>query len=274
VALVLLFLALPSLILIPVSFNPTTIIEFPPRGFTLHWYQRYTELPGWLEATWTSVVVATFTALLSVALGTLAAYALTRAELGSRRLLKSIILLPIIVPSLITAIAIYRLFTELNLRGTIVGFVIAHSVLAVPFVITIMTASFLTVDPRVEYAARGLGANRMRALWRVTVPMIYPGLISATLLAFLVSFDELMIALFLSDPFVSTLPKKLWDGIQMEIDPTLAAVSTIFTAVSLLILISVSWLRSRREEKEASCKRWKFDRSPSDPLRGHGHALD
>jgi ABC-type spermidine/putrescine transport system permease subunit II len=240
---VLVYLGLPSLILIPVSFNPTTVIEFPPRGFTTHWYQRYAELPGWLDATWTSVVVATFTALLSLILGTLSAHALRQPMLAGRRIIKSFALLPLIVPSLITAIAIYKLFSDLDLSGTVIGFVIAHSVLALPFVITIMSASFAGIDPKVEAAARVLGANRFASLYRITLPLVLPGLVTSALLSFLVSFDELMVALFLSDPFVSTLPKKLWDGIQMEIDPTLAAVSTIFTAVSLAILIIVALVR-------------------------------
>jgi ABC-type spermidine/putrescine transport system permease subunit II len=252
VALVLVFLALPSLIVIPVSFNPTSIIEFPPRGFTTRWYQRYLELPGWIDATWNSFVIATGSVLLSLVLGTLGAYALARSRASGRRLLRSLILLPLIVPSLITAIAIYGLFSDLNLRGTIVGFIIAHAVLAIPFVTVIMTASFLGLDSRIEDAARGLGANRVQAIWRITIPLVLPGLVSSALLSFLVSFDELMIALFLSDPFVSTLPKKLWDGIQMEIDPTLAAVSTIFTAVSLVILIAVGWVRSKLEREPTS----------------------
>lgn len=250
-ALVLLFLALPNLIVVPISFNPTTIIEFPPRGFTTKWYERYLELPGWLDATWVSLVVAVLTAIVSVVIGTLAAYGLTRGSFPGKRVLRPLILLPLVVPSLILAISIYKLFLQLDLVGSILGFVIAHSVLAIPFVVTIMTASFRGVDPLIENAARSLGAGRIAALRRVTLPLVLPGLLSSALLAFLVSFDELIIALFISDPHVSTLPKKLWDGIRMEVDPTLAAVSTILVATSLAVLILVGWLRKALERKHA-----------------------
>jgi putative spermidine/putrescine transport system permease protein len=247
-ALVLLFLALPNLIVVPISFNPTTIIEFPPRGFTVHWYERYLELPGWIDATRVSFITALLTAAVAVSLGTLCAYGLTHSAFAGKRLLKSFILLPLIVPSLVLAISIYKLFIQFDLVGTIAGFVIAHSVLAIPFVITIMTASFRGVDPAIEKAARSLGANRLRTLWHVSLPLVLPGLLSATLLAFLVSFDELIIALFISDPFVATLPKKLWDGIRLEVDPTLAAVSTILIGVSLGVLAIVAWSRRHIEE--------------------------
>lgn len=251
VAIILLFLALPNLIVVPISFNPTTVIEFPPRGFTTRWYERYLELPGWLDATWASLVIAILTAVVSVVVGTLAAYGLTHGNFPGKKILRPLILLPLVVPSLILAISIYKLFLELDLVGSILGFVIAHSVLAIPFVVTIMTASFRGVDSTVENAARSLGAGRMAALWHITLPLVLPGVLSSALLAFLVSFDELIIALFISDPHVSTLPKKLWDGIRMEVDPTLAAVSTILVGTSLAVLVLVGWLRRVLERKQA-----------------------
>ncbi len=250
VALILLFLALPNLIVVPISFNPTTIIEFPPRGFTTRWYERYLELPGWLDATWVSFLVAILTVVVSVLIGTLAAYGLVRGNFVGKRLLRPLILLPLVVPSLILAISIYKLFLELDLVGSVLGFVIAHSVLAIPFVVTIMMAAFRGVDPTVENAARSLGAGRIAALWRITLPLALPGLLSSALLAFLVSFDELIIALFISDPYISTLPKKLWDGIRMEVDPTLAAVSTLLVGTSLAVLFLVGWLRRSLERKQ------------------------
>jgi ABC-type spermidine/putrescine transport system permease subunit II len=249
--LVLLFLALPNMIVVPISFNPTTIMEFPPRGFTTHWYARYVELPGWLDATFLSLLIAVLTALLSLVIGTLAAYGLARGRFRGKTAVKSLLLLPLVVPSLIFAIAIYKLFLTLDLVGTIVGFVIAHSVLAIPFVVTIMNASLLLVDPAIENAARTLGANRLTTLRRVTLPLVLPGLLSAALLAFLVSFDELIVALFLSDPYISTLPKKLWDGIMMEVDPTLAAVSTILMLVSFAVLGVLALLRAVLRGRQA-----------------------
>jgi len=250
VGLVLVFLALPNLIVIPISFNPTTVMEFPPRGFTTHWYKRYAQLPGWLDATFVSFLIAVLTAIISLILGTLAAYGLTRGGFRGKTALRSLLLLPLVVPSLIFAIAIYKLLLALDLVGTIVGFVIAHSVLAIPFVITIMSASLRGVDPTLESAARSLGASRLATLRRITLPLVLPGLLSSALLAFLVSFDELIVALFISDPYISTLPKKLWDGIRMEVDPTLAAVSTILLAVSFAVLLLLASLRKILERRQ------------------------
>lgn len=240
VALALLFLILPNFIVVPISFEPTSVLEFPPRGFSTQWYEKYFTQPGWVKATWTSVYVAVLTMIVSVTIGSFAAYGLVRGAFPGKRLLNAFFLFPIIIPTLVTAIAIFKLFSTLRLTGTFFGFVMGHSILAIPFVITIMTASLRGIDPTLEHAARNLGAGRFKTLWRVTFPLALPGMLSAALFAFLVSFDELLIALFLSTPRMSTLPKKLWDGIRLEIDPSLAAVSTILVGVSLTVLIGAA----------------------------------
>ncbi|KIC08595.1 hypothetical protein RA19_19280 [Leisingera sp. ANG-M1] len=249
VALVLFFLAVPNFIVAPISFSPTSVLEFPPRGFSLKWYDKYFTQPGWLAATFTSFYVAFLTVIVSLAVGSAAAYGIVRGDFPGKRLLNSFFLFPIIIPSLLTAIAIFRLFSYLGWTGTTFGFVLGHSVLAVPFVITIMTASFRGIDVSVENAARNLGANRIRTVLHVTVPMAMPGFLSAGLFAFLVSFDELLIALFLSSPRVSTLPKRLWEGIQLEIDPSLAAVSTILVLISLAVLVAAGLIKRKLEAK-------------------------
>ncbi len=204
------FLSLPNLVVMGMSVGRVSTLEFPPRGFTLRWYERYLALPGWIDATLTSLVVGLGTAACSLVLGTLAAYALVRGRFAGRAGLRAIILLPIIVPHLVVAIALYGLFSDLRLTGTRLGFLAAHTMLATPFVVTVMVPTFQGIPVSVEQAARGLGAGRLRALWRVTLPMALPGLVASGLFAFLVSFDELLVALFLSGPEVATLPKKLW----------------------------------------------------------------
>ncbi len=242
-SLVLIFLILPNLVVIPISFNPTSVLAFPPTGFSLKWYARYAELPGWIDATFVSFLVAILTTVTSVTLGSLAAYALVRGDFPGKRILNALILLPIIVPTLVTAVAVFLIFSRLRLSGTIIGFVIAHSVLAIPFVVTIMVAALRAIDPAFENAARGLGATRLQALRLVTLPMALPGIVSAALFSFLVSFDELLIALFLSSPRLATLPKKLWDGIRLEIEPTLAAVSTLLVTLSIAVLLGATVAR-------------------------------
>jgi ABC-type spermidine/putrescine transport system permease subunit II len=236
VCLVLFFLIVPNLIVIPISFNKSSLLMFPPKGFSLQWYSRYWEMPGWVDATVTSFVVAILTAIVSVVIGSFAAYGLVRGGPAGGKALNSLLMLPMIIPSLVTAIALFNVLSYLRLTGTLAGFVIGHTVVALPFVVTIMSASLRSIDISVENAARNLGASRLMTIWRVTLPMAMPGLISSGLFAFLISFDELLIALFISSPTVATLPKKLWDGIRFEIEPTLAAVSTLLVMMSLLIL--------------------------------------
>ena len=245
VGLVLIFLIVPTLIVIPLSFSPTSIMQFPPESWSLRWYEKYLSQPGWVSATWNSVIIAVITPFLAVPVGSLAAYALVRGTFVGRKTVSFFMLLPIIVPTLVTAIAIFKVFSQFQLSGTILGFVIAHAILAIPFVVTIMTATLKGVDPQLENASMTLGASRVTTVRKVTLPIAAPGLMASALFAFLISFDELIVAIFLSSPVLNTLPKKLWDGIRLELDPTLAAVSTILVVVSLLVLACAGLLMRR-----------------------------
>lgn len=249
------FLLAPNVIVVGMSFSRGSTLEFPPQGFSLRWYQRYLETPGWIEATATSLLVGVATAALSVVIGGLAAYALARGRFRGRELGQALILLPIIVPHLVVAIALYRLFSGLGLTGTYAGFVLAHTMLATPFVVTIMVPTIRSIDPALEHAAIGLGAGRLQTLRRVTIPLALPGIVSSALFAFLVSFDELLVAMFLSGPFVATLPKKLWDGVRLEIEPTLAAVSTLLIVLTLAILMAAALARIWGSARSASRER-------------------
>ncbi len=249
VALALFFLMLPNFMVFPFSISPTSLMEFPPRGFSTQWYEKYFTQPGWLEATWTSFYVAFFTMIISVVIGSLAAYGLVRGTFAGKRVINAFILFPIIIPTLLTAVAIYKLYSDLRLTGTVFGFVIGHCVLAVPFVITIMAATLRGIDPAIENAARNLGAGRLKTVWRITFPLARQGMLSSALFAFLVSFDELLIALFISSPTVNTLPKKLWEGIRLEIDPSLAAVSSILVIVSVVVLALAGWAKMKMDKQ-------------------------
>lgn len=236
VVLTLFFLILPNFIVVPISFSPTFTLKFPPPGFSLQWFEAYFTSPRWMNATWNSFQVAIFTTLVSVTLGSLAAFGLVRGSFPGKRILNSFFLVPIIIPHLVIAVAMYRLFSNLGLTGSILGFVVGHTMITIPFVITIMSAALRGIDVDLENAARVLGASRLRSLWYVTFPLALPGMISSALFAFLVSFDELMISLFLSSPTMTTLPKRLWDGIRMEMEPTLGAVATFLVVVSMVVL--------------------------------------
>ena len=250
VAMALFFLMLPNFMVFPFSISPTSLMTFPPTGFSLQWYEKYFTQPGWLEATWTSFYVAIFTMIISVVLGSLAAYGLVRGAFPGKRIINALVLFSIIIPTLLTAVAIFKLYSDLGLTGTAFGFVIGHSVLAIPFVITIMTATLRGIDPAFENAARNLGAGRLKTVWYITFPLARQGMLAAALFSFLVSFDELLIAIFISSPTVNTLPKKLWEGIRLEIDPSLAAVSSLLVLVSIVILGLAGWATLRAEKAD------------------------
>ena len=227
------FLMLPLLVVFPISLSSAPYMQFPPPGLSWQWYERYLDDPQWIDATWRSLYIGGATAVLALALGVPLAFSLVRGTFPGRVLLDRLALAPLIVPTIILSVALYGLFAKLKLIGAWYGLVVAHSVLALPFVVLVMAAGLRDFDRGLEQAAEGLGASRWRTLRRITLPLLRPSLVSAGLLAFLSSFDELVVALFLAGPNM-TLPKKMFDNILMEIDPTIAAVS-----VMQILLVSV-----------------------------------
>lgn len=225
-ALIFLFLILPVFVIFPISFSSASHLTFPPPGFSWQWYLRYLNDFTWINATITSFKVAGGTTVLATVLGTLVAFGLVRGRYLGVGLVERLVTAPIIVPNIIIAVAIYGIFSQFRLIGAWYGLVLAHTVLAIPFVVLVVGAALRTIDVNHELAAMGLGASRFTAIRRVTLPQIRPALISAAFLAFVTSFDELIIALFLSGANV-TLPKKMFDNIIFEIDPTIAAVSVL-----------------------------------------------
>lgn len=248
-ALVCFFLIMPNFIVVPISFSGARFLQFPPPKYSLQWYHNYFETKEWVSATVTSFEVAMMVTIVATILGSLAAYGLVRGRFPGKNIINSFIISPMVTPVLVTAVAIYKLYSDLGLTGTLLGFTLAHTILALPFVVIVMTANMRGIEVEVEQAARSLGANRITTLRRVVFPLALPGMITAGLFAFLISFDELIIALFISSPTLSTLPKKMWDGIRTEINPTIAAVSTLLVALSLVILLSVGLARKHFERR-------------------------
>ena len=238
VALVYAFLLLPLLIVFPISFSSAQYLQFPPPGWSLQWYGRYLNSPNWLTPTWLSLKVAVATTILSLLVGVPLAFGLSRARFWGRDALEKLTAAPIIVPTIVLSIAIYGLFANLKLIGVWYGIALAHTLLALPFVVVVVVAGLRDFDVHQELAALGLGASRWRAVWHVTLPQIRPSLVSAAFLAFISSFDELVIAMFLGGSNM-TLPKKMFDNIRMEIDPTIAAISALqIVLVSALLAIA------------------------------------
>lgn len=237
--LVFLFLMLPLVVVFPISFSSSSYLQFPPPGFSLRWYESYLNDPSWIDATMRSFYVAFATTLLATLLGTLAAFALVRGSYPGRALFGQLTAAPLVVPTIVYSIAAYGFFSMLKLIGNMQGIVLAHTVHAIPFVVLIVAASLRTFDQAQEQAAMGLGASRFSAIRHVTLPQIRPAIVSAAFIAFISSFDELVIAMFLGGTNF-TLPKKMFDNILYEIDPTIAAVSVLQIVLVSLVLILAS----------------------------------
>lgn len=240
-----LFLIAPSLIVIPMSFNGTTELMFPPRSFSLHMYHEFFHGSDWLQATRQSIVVALGTMLLSVAAGIPAAYALTRADFPGKRLLSIILLAPMLVPTIVAALGLYLYLVHLGLAGTTAGLILGHTTLTTPFVIVIASASLRQLDANLETAARIMGAGPLMVFRRVVLPRLYPAAGAAALFAFLISFDEVVIAWFVSGVGTATLPVKMYSAIHWEVSPVLPVISTLLTLLSLVVCTIGALLRRR-----------------------------
>ncbi len=232
------FLMLPLLVVFPISLSSAPYMQFPPPGLSWQWYERYLDDPQWIDATWRSLYIGGATAVLALALGVPLAFALVRGRFFGRTVLDRVALAPIIVPHIIFAVAVYGLFAKLKLIGTWYGLVVGHTVLALPFVVLVIAAGLRDFDRSLEQAAEGLGASRWQTLRKITLPLLRPSLVSAGLLAFISSFDEVVVALFLAGANM-TLPKKMFDNIMMEIDPTIAAVSVMQIVLVSIVLVLI-----------------------------------
>jgi putative spermidine/putrescine transport system permease protein len=247
VGLILLFLAFPIIVVFVLSFSSASYLTFPPPAFGLKWYAAYFGDADWLRTTWLSIWVAVAVVVLSTSLGTLAAVGITRLPRSLRVLVSGLILSPLIVPVIVVAIGIYYAFSRYGLVGTPIAIVLAHTSLAVPFVVTSVSASLAGIDPRLEQAALSLGATPGGTFWQITLPLIRPGVLVGALFAFITSFDEVVVALFLSGAGAVTLPRRMWDDLSFQIDPTIAAVSTLTVVLTALLLASAHFLRKRNE---------------------------
>jgi putative spermidine/putrescine transport system permease protein len=245
--LVLLYLVFPVFIVAPLSFSSAKYLQFPPPGLSLQWYQSYFSQSDWVDATWLSVRIGVATAALATMLGTAAALALTRGRFRGKDAINSFIVSPLIIPTIIVAIGIYFFYARIHIIGSPFALALAHTALAIPFVVINVSATLEGFDERLEWAAMNLGANRWQTFFKITLPIIRPGVFAGALFAFSTSFDELIVALFVSGAGAVTLPRKMWESLRQDIDPTIAAVSTILIVVSIAILASAEALRFRGE---------------------------
>ncbi|MCC6193855.1 MAG: ABC transporter permease [Burkholderiales bacterium] len=247
-ALALAFLALPTLIVVPMSFSGAQYLEFPPREWSLRWYASYFESRSWMQATATSFKAAALTALVATPLGTLAAYGLAASRFRWTRAVHVLLITPMIVPVILVAIAVFYVYVKAKLNNSLIGLVLAHSMLAVPLVLIVVTSALAQFDANQEMVARSLGASRARAFVLVTLPQIRFAVISGALLSFLTSFDEVILALFVSGGANSTLTRNMFLALRDQIDPTIAAISTMMIVVTS-VLFGLSQLVGKRREE-------------------------
>jgi len=246
--LLLLFLNLPILVIVPMSFSDATFLQFPPQSWSLRWYEAFFGSQEWLASAWISLQAAIWTVVVAVPLGTLAAYAIDRTENVIGKAVRGLLMSPSIVPIVIVAIGIYFLLAQFRLNNTLVGLVLAHTVLAMPFVIIAITAGLANFDVTIERAARSLGAGPVRTFLTITVPNLRGSIATASLLAFLTSMDEVVVALFISSGPQSTLPRRMYASMRDQVDPTIAAISTMLIAVVLILVTVMSVLGSRNKK--------------------------
>ncbi len=235
--LVAVLLLAPTLVVIPMSFNGNKSLAFPPVGFSWQWYENFFRNPDWTTSFSNSLAIALIVAVVATVLGTLAAFGITRATTRVGGLLRALLITPMVVPGVVLAISIYAVYLDAHLVGTVTGFVLAHTMLAIPFVLIAVQASLEVFDRRLETAAASLGAGRLTVFRTVTLPLILPGILSGALFAFITSFDEIIVALFITSPYLKTLPVQIYTSITRDADPTVAAVGTLlFFATSLIII--------------------------------------
>lgn len=245
---VLLFLLLPITVVVPVSLTDRRYLSLPQDGLSLQHYANLLSSGPWQSSIWQSLLVASLSAGIAVATGTLCAIGCWRLGTPWARAVQALMLVPIVVPSIVYALGLYRTYAWLGLLDTLPGVVLAHAVTGVPYVVVIVSAALANFDLRLEQAARSLGAGAGQALRRVILPNLRPAILSGAIFAFIHSWDELVLVLFIAGRRVFTLPRRMWDGINDNLDPTLAAVAVLLVALSAALLFLDLWLRRGREE--------------------------
>ncbi|MEA3095657.1 MAG: putative spermidine/putrescine transport system permease protein [Caballeronia sp.] len=243
--LTLLYLILPVLAIVPLSFSSSTFLVYPIPGWSLRWYQNLIASTEWRMAAKNSFIVAPSATVVATVLGTLAAIGLTKANFRGKALLMAILISPMIVPVVVVGVGMYLFFAPLGLANTYIGLILAHASLGVPFVVTTVAATLQGFNYNLVRASLSLGANPVKTFFRITLPVIAPGVISGALFAFATSFDEVVVTLFLAGADQTTLPRQMFTGIRENISPTIAALATILIIFSTGLLLALEWLRGR-----------------------------
>ncbi|QWK81732.1 ABC transporter permease [Ochrobactrum sp. BTU1] len=252
VLMVLVWLVLPILIIVPMSFSGTRFLAFPPPSWSFRWYESYLTSTAWMQATKVSLIVALGSALLSTIIGTAAAYALNLTSSKLVRSVQVVLLLPLVVPIVITAVGVFFVYAKIGMLATLSGLILANLMLGLPYVVTSVLVGLRKFDPTQEMVARSLGMNRFRAFFAVTLPQIKASVITGMLFAFISALDETVVSLFISGGQYQTLTKRMFTALRDEIDPTIASISSLLTAVSFIVVMLAALSAGRQRRKQAS----------------------
>ena len=252
--LIFLFLIFPILVIIPLSFNSVPfftftqeMLSFNPDGYSLRWYEDFFTNRNWRGAVNNSFIIAIFSTLIATSLGTLAALGLSRRNVPYRTFMMAILISPMIVPLIISACGMFFFYSRIHLQGTHLGVILAHAALGTPFVVITVTATLVGFDRSLIRAANSLGADGITTFFKIIVPLITPGVISGALFAFITSFDEVVVILFVGSFKQRTIPWQMFSGIREHISPTILAVATLLVLVSVALLTTLELLRRRSE---------------------------
>ena len=242
---VLVFLLVPIFVIIPLSFSSSSFLSYPIPGWSLRWYNELFASEDWARAARNSFIVAPLATLIATSLGTLAAVGLARIQFVGKGLLTSLLIAPMVVPIVVVGVAAYLFFARIGLSDSYTGLVMVHAALGAPFVLTTVMATLQGFNQNLVKASLSLGAGPLQTFFRVTLPVIAPGVISGALFAFATSFDEVVVVLFLAGPAQTTLPRQMFTGIRENISPTIAAVATLLILFTALLMMTLEWLRGR-----------------------------
>jgi putative spermidine/putrescine transport system permease protein len=241
------FMLVPILAIIPLSFNGGSFLSYPLQGLSWRWYEAVFAPTPWMPALWNSLTIGGAVMLLGTVIGTLAAYGLNFADFPGKRLVAVLLISPMVVPIVITALAIYIAFVPLHLVNSYAGLVIAHTVLAIPFVVITVSATLQGFDRTMPRAAASLGAGPLVGFWTVTLPLTAPGILAGAVFAFVTSFDEVVVALFMAGPTQFTVPRRMFDALRDKLDPSIIALAVSLVVISTLLLVVMEVLRWRTE---------------------------
>jgi putative spermidine/putrescine transport system permease protein len=244
VGIILFIIIAPILVLVPLSFSSQVTFTFPPPEYSLKWYEAFFENSQWMDGLWRSVIIAVLTAIVATIIGTMAALAVHRLEFPGKKVFTNLIVAPMIIPVIVVGIAMYHTFSAYKLTNTIPGLVLAHSILALPIVFVTVSASLKGMDRNLELAALSLGSTPIGVFFKITLPLIRSAVIASALFAFITSLDEVVVSIFIAGAKTKTLPIVMWENMRTQVDPTIAAASTLLIIGTILLFALQGFSRS------------------------------